>query len=83
MFLHHGHYFLSTEEMTIHVQETFNWRLRRVARPPWPLPEDYRDLCLEFVLSDAEEAAHDFHISEMVQAIFYAIIVNEPWNWLF
>jgi len=57
--------------------ETFNWCLRRVARPPPPFPEDYRDLCADFILFDAEEAACDFRILEIVQAIFYAMVVNE------
>ena len=47
------------------------------ARPPWPLPEDYLDLCQHFILSDDEEAAHDFHIPQLVQAIFYTRVVNE------
>ncbi|KAJ8430170.1 hypothetical protein Cgig2_028056 [Carnegiea gigantea] len=30
-----------------------------------------------FTLSNAKEAVRDFHIPEMVQAIFYAMVVNE------
>ncbi|KAJ8429312.1 hypothetical protein Cgig2_025068 [Carnegiea gigantea] len=70
-------YFFSTEEMTLNVLGTFNWRLRRATRPPRLLSEDYHDLYLYFILADAEEAAHDFHIPELVQAIFYAIVVNK------
>ena len=44
--------------------------------PPCPLPEDYRDLCLGFTLPDAEEAACDFDIPEIIQATFYAILLN-------
>ncbi|KAJ8435297.1 hypothetical protein Cgig2_026389 [Carnegiea gigantea] len=70
-------YDLNIEEMALHVWETFKWRLRSVARPPWSLPENYRDLCSDFILADVEEAAHDFHIPELVQALFYAMVVNE------
>ena len=59
-------YYLDTEEMAFHVWETFNWRLRSVARPPRPLPENYRDLCLNFIHANAEEATRDFHILELV-----------------
>jgi len=53
-------YFLSTEEMALHVLEAFDWNLRRLARPPWPLLEDYYDLYLYFLLEDAEDAACEF-----------------------
>ncbi|KAJ8434594.1 hypothetical protein Cgig2_025020 [Carnegiea gigantea] len=38
-----------------------------------PTSEDYWGLCLSFTLSDAEEAACDFDIAEIVQATFYAM----------
>ncbi|KAJ8422123.1 LOW QUALITY PROTEIN: hypothetical protein Cgig2_006431 [Carnegiea gigantea] len=41
-----------------------------------PLLEDYRDLCPGFTLPDVEEAAHDFNIPKIVQAMFCAILVN-------
>ncbi|KAJ8433501.1 LOW QUALITY PROTEIN: hypothetical protein Cgig2_018035 [Carnegiea gigantea] len=63
--------------MADHVKETFKWHFRRALRPPRPLPEDYRDLCLGFTLPDAEETACDFNIPEIVQATFYAILVND------
>ncbi|KAJ8425245.1 hypothetical protein Cgig2_015852 [Carnegiea gigantea] len=63
--------------MADHVRETFKWHLRATSHPPRPLPEDYRDLCPGFILSDAEEAAHDFNILEIVQATFYAMVVND------
>jgi len=56
----------NTEEMALHEWVTFNWRLRSVARPPWPLSKNYRDLCLDFIFSDVEEAAYDFHIPKLV-----------------
>ncbi|KAJ8446284.1 hypothetical protein Cgig2_005815 [Carnegiea gigantea] len=51
--------------------------LRRAARPPRPLPKDYRHLCLYFLLEDAKDDTRDFQIPELVQAIFYAMVVNE------
>ena len=70
-------YFLSTDEMALYVLETFDWCLRSAACPSRPFPEDYRDLCLNFVLSDAEEAARDFRIPEMGHAIFCVMVVND------
>ncbi|KAJ8441270.1 hypothetical protein Cgig2_013685 [Carnegiea gigantea] len=72
--------FLSTEKMVLHVLETLNWHRRRIACPPRPLPDDYQDLCPNFALSDAEEAACDFRIPGMVQAIFYTMVVNDAWE---
>ena len=66
--------FRDTEEMVDHIRETFKWHLRRASRPPRPLPEDYWDLCPSFTLPDAEEAARDFDIPEIIQAIFYAMV---------
>jgi len=63
--------------MVDHVRETFKWHLRKASRPPRPLPKDHWDLCLSFTLTDAEEAAHDFDIPEIVQATFYAMVVND------
>ena len=76
-------YFLSTEEIAIHVLEAFNWCLRRASRPPRSLPADYCELCLDFILSDAKEAIRDFCIPEKVQVVFYAMMVNEAYNVLF
>ncbi|KAJ8427406.1 hypothetical protein Cgig2_030700 [Carnegiea gigantea] len=47
------------------------------ARLPRPFPEDYYDLCSYFILADAEDATRNFRIPELVQANFYAIVVNE------
>ncbi|KAJ8428431.1 hypothetical protein Cgig2_003133 [Carnegiea gigantea] len=49
----------------------------RASRPPRPLPVDYRDLYPSFTLSDAEKAARDFDISEIVQATLYGMVVND------
>ncbi|KAJ8424704.1 hypothetical protein Cgig2_025453 [Carnegiea gigantea] len=58
-------------------RETSKWHLRRPSHPPRPLPKDYGDLCPSITLSNAEEAAHDFDIPEIVQATFYATVVND------
>ncbi|KAJ8425106.1 hypothetical protein Cgig2_013836 [Carnegiea gigantea] len=66
-----------TKEMADHVRETFRWHLRGASRPPHPLPKDYQALCPSFALLDVEEAACDFNIPEIVQAIFYAMLLND------
>ncbi|KAJ8434141.1 hypothetical protein Cgig2_000861 [Carnegiea gigantea] len=53
------------------------WHLRRASRPPHLFPEDYRELYPSFTLPDEEEAAHDFNIREIVQATFYAMLLND------
>ncbi|KAJ8446021.1 LOW QUALITY PROTEIN: hypothetical protein Cgig2_012365 [Carnegiea gigantea] len=68
-------YFLSTEEMANHIRKTFNWHLKRVTCPSQSLSENYHDLCLDFILFD--KTPHDFHIPEMIQAVFYTMVVNE------
>ncbi|KAJ8434186.1 LOW QUALITY PROTEIN: hypothetical protein Cgig2_004657 [Carnegiea gigantea] len=49
---------------------------RSASCSPHPLPEDFRELCPCFTLSEAEEAARDFKLPEMVQATFYAMLLN-------
>ncbi|KAJ8446296.1 hypothetical protein Cgig2_005827 [Carnegiea gigantea] len=57
--------------------ETFKWHLRMASLPARPLSEDYQGLCLSFTLPDAEEVARDFNILQIVQAIFYAMVVKD------
>ncbi|KAJ8432114.1 LOW QUALITY PROTEIN: hypothetical protein Cgig2_027302 [Carnegiea gigantea] len=66
-----------TEEMADCVRENLQWHWRSASRPPCPLPEDYRELCPHFALSKAEEAARDFELPEIVQATFYAMLLND------
>ncbi|KAJ8434129.1 hypothetical protein Cgig2_024247 [Carnegiea gigantea] len=40
-----------TEEMADYERENFRWHWRSASCTPRPLPEDYRELCLHFVLS--------------------------------
>ncbi|KAJ8423653.1 hypothetical protein Cgig2_010640 [Carnegiea gigantea] len=49
-------------------------------RPPQALSENYHDLCLGFTLSEAEEAACDFRFPKMIQAVFYAMVVNDAFE---
>ncbi|KAJ8435553.1 LOW QUALITY PROTEIN: hypothetical protein Cgig2_015408 [Carnegiea gigantea] len=56
---------------------SFIWRWRSATRPPHPLPEDFHFLCPRFSLSEAEGAAADFELPEIVQATFYAMLLNE------
>ncbi|KAJ8435117.1 hypothetical protein Cgig2_020760 [Carnegiea gigantea] len=69
--------FLSTEQAADYIRETSKWHLRGVVRPPRPLPANYHKLRPYFDLVVVEEAARDFRILEMIQAIFYAMVVNE------
>ena len=63
--------------MADYVRENFRWHWRSASRPPLPVPEDYRELCPHFALSNAEEAACNFELPEMVQATFYAMLLND------
>ncbi|KAJ8445592.1 hypothetical protein Cgig2_018533 [Carnegiea gigantea] len=49
----------------------------RAAHPPRPLPVDYHILCPRFSLPEVEGGAADFEPPEMVQAIFYAMLLSE------
>jgi len=42
-----------------------------------PLRDDYRDLCLHFVLSNVERVALDFKLPKIVQETFYAMLPND------
>ncbi|KAJ8420778.1 LOW QUALITY PROTEIN: hypothetical protein Cgig2_011067 [Carnegiea gigantea] len=56
-------------------QGNFQLALKEGRTPPQPLPENYHNLCPDFILFDVEEAARDFHILKM--AVIYAMVVNE------
>ncbi|KAJ8420667.1 hypothetical protein Cgig2_025351 [Carnegiea gigantea] len=70
----------NTREMADYVRETFIWRWRSVSRPSHPLPEDFNVLCPSLSLADAEAAAAKFELPEIVQATFYAILLNETFE---
>jgi len=67
----------NTREIADFMRESFIWRWRRATRSPYPLPDDYHDLCPRFLLPKAEGAAPDFGLPEMVQAIFYTMLLND------
>ncbi|KAJ8431019.1 hypothetical protein Cgig2_003834 [Carnegiea gigantea] len=64
-------------KMANDVRETFRWHWRSASCPPCPLPEECRELCPCFTLSEAEEAARDFDLPKMVQATFYAMLFSD------
>jgi len=63
--------------MADHVRETFKWHWTSALRPPCALPEYYQDLCPCFTLFDMKKTACDFELSKMVQATFYAMLLND------
>ena len=67
----------STREMTLFLRETLGWHRRNASRPPRPLSEDFSKLCPSFSLSEAEIAAAELGLPEMVQATFYAMLLND------
>ncbi|KAJ8429947.1 hypothetical protein Cgig2_003515 [Carnegiea gigantea] len=54
-----------TREMADFVKESFKWHWRSAACPPRPLLDSY------------QESACDFELLEMVQATFYAMLLND------
>jgi len=50
--------------------------LEGVLCPNQSLQENYQDLYLTFTFSDAVEATHNFNMPKMIQATFYAMVVN-------
>ena len=66
-----------TREMADFVRGSFRWHWWSDIRLPCPLPNDYQDLCPRFVISNAEQAAHDFELPEMVHATFYTMLLND------
>ena len=66
-----------TKKMADFVRESIRWCGRRATRLPRPLPDDYQDLYPCFSLLEAERAVLDFELPEMVQATFYAMLLND------
>ncbi|KAJ8432913.1 hypothetical protein Cgig2_004587 [Carnegiea gigantea] len=66
----------STREMANYVTEAITWCWRNASRPPRPLPEDFNVLCPCFSLAEAEAAAAKSGMPEIVQATFYAMLLN-------
>jgi len=53
------------DEMVLYVLSNFEWYHREVAFPPRPLPSNYEELCLDFVLAEAEEYARDYVVPKL------------------
>ncbi|KAJ8435059.1 LOW QUALITY PROTEIN: hypothetical protein Cgig2_015564 [Carnegiea gigantea] len=49
----------------------------RLPFPLYPLSSHYEDLCLDFNLAAAEEAARDFDLLEISQLVFLAMLLND------
>ncbi|KAJ8422196.1 hypothetical protein Cgig2_000661 [Carnegiea gigantea] len=70
--------FSSTEQAVEYVRENFLWSLRESsALRPSLLPENHHGLFPNFDLLMAMRYAHNSRISEMAQAIFYAMVLND------
>jgi len=67
----------STREMANYVREAFTWSGRSASRSPRPLPEDFNVLCPCFSLAEAEVAAAKSGLPDIVQATFYAMLLND------
>ncbi|KAJ8422560.1 hypothetical protein Cgig2_005758 [Carnegiea gigantea] len=66
------------EQAADYVRDNFRWALKEPSAPgPKPLPSDYHGLCLRFDLGVATRYAHDSNILEMVQIIFYAMVIDD------
>ncbi|KAJ8435910.1 LOW QUALITY PROTEIN: hypothetical protein Cgig2_010029 [Carnegiea gigantea] len=65
------------EQAVEYIRDNFRWALRESsALGPRPLPLDYHGLCPRFDLRVATQYAHDSNIPEIVQVIFYAMVID-------
>jgi len=70
--------FASTEPTTEYVRDHFRWSLMDPSDPsPRPLSSDYLGLCPCFDLGVATKYARDSNTLEMVQIIFYAMVIDD------
>ncbi|KAJ8442013.1 LOW QUALITY PROTEIN: hypothetical protein Cgig2_033777 [Carnegiea gigantea] len=70
----------NTTEMANYVRETCIWHWKSTSRPLHPLPEDFHVLRPHFSLAEAEGAAVEFELPEIVQAMFYAMLLNDAFK---
>ncbi|KAJ8429212.1 hypothetical protein Cgig2_012340 [Carnegiea gigantea] len=74
--------FTSIEIVVEYIRETFRWPLKETsAQHLRPFPEDHLIICLSIDLGVATWYAQDSNIPKMVQAIFYAMVVNKVAKW--
>ncbi|KAJ8431149.1 hypothetical protein Cgig2_026746 [Carnegiea gigantea] len=70
--------FASTEQAIEYACDHFRWALRDPLAPgPRLLLSDYHGLCPRFDLGAAARYAHDSNTPEMVQIIFYAMVIDD------
>ena len=62
--------------MALYVLENFKWDQREVTFAPLPLSDYNQDMCLNFNLAKAEEAAKDFLLPKIHEVVFCAIRHN-------
>ncbi|KAJ8422130.1 LOW QUALITY PROTEIN: hypothetical protein Cgig2_024217 [Carnegiea gigantea] len=67
----------STREIANYVKEAFAWHGRNATHPPRTIPQDFNVLRLRFSLAESETAAAESRMLEIVQATFYAMLLNE------
>jgi len=67
----------SMREMVNYVRETFTWCWRSTSCPPRPLPKDFNVLCPCFSLAEAEAAAAESELPEIIQVTFFAMLLND------
>ena len=67
----------NTKKMALYLRETLGWHRRDAVQPPRPLPENFPGLCPDFSLLEAEQAAAELGLPELVQATFYAMLLND------
>ncbi|KAJ8424732.1 hypothetical protein Cgig2_010032 [Carnegiea gigantea] len=66
------------EQAAEYIRNNFQWALREPSAPgPRSLPPDYHELYPRFDLGVATRHAHDSNISEMVQIIFYVMVIDD------
>jgi len=65
-----------TDEMALYILGNFEWYRREVAFPPLQLPPDYKELCLDFVLVEAEEYTQNYEVPELPQVVFFIMLLN-------
>ncbi|KAJ8428869.1 hypothetical protein Cgig2_010811 [Carnegiea gigantea] len=71
-------YFASTVQVAEYVRDNFRWALRDPSAPgPRPLPSDYHSLCPRFYLGVVTRYAYDSNTQEMVQIIFYGMVIDD------
>ncbi|KAJ8438014.1 hypothetical protein Cgig2_029995 [Carnegiea gigantea] len=70
--------FANTEQAAEYIHDHFRWALRDPSAPgPRPLLLNYHGLCPRFDLGVATQYAHDSNTTEMVQIIFYVIVIDD------